>query len=259
MNIEWRKLELPSFGIPEEMPEIPSSIYEERCNKLYTKAACDWVVIYGDREHFANLYYLTEFDPRFEEAVLILGKGNQRYLLVGNEGMMYKAVVKPRLETILCQTFSLMGQDRSSSARFDEILKNIGISSGEKIGVCGWKYLEDEERQGFKGLFVPAYVVDCLESLVKDSEAIVDVSSELMHPTKGLRAYNEIEQIAVFEWAATRASAALDRIVKGTKTGISELEAVSKMGYAGEPLTTYVMYASGKKEIVGLRSPNAKK
>ena len=27
-------------------------------------------MVYGDREHFANLAFLTGFDPRFEEAIL---------------------------------------------------------------------------------------------------------------------------------------------------------------------------------------------
>ena len=45
------------------------------------------------REHFANLAYLTGFDPRFEEAVLILGSDSQTLLLVvGNECESYVGV-----------------------------------------------------------------------------------------------------------------------------------------------------------------------
>ena len=33
----------------------------------------DHVVVWADREHSANLAYLSGFDPRFEEAVLIVG------------------------------------------------------------------------------------------------------------------------------------------------------------------------------------------
>ena len=35
------------------------------------------VVVYADREHSANLSYLTGFDPRFEEAVLIVGRDGE--------------------------------------------------------------------------------------------------------------------------------------------------------------------------------------
>ena len=30
------------------------------------------LVVYGDREHAANIHWLTGFDPRFEEAVLVV-------------------------------------------------------------------------------------------------------------------------------------------------------------------------------------------
>ena len=35
----------------------------------------DRLVIWADREHSANLAYLTGFDPRFEEAMLIVATG----------------------------------------------------------------------------------------------------------------------------------------------------------------------------------------
>ncbi len=51
MKIELRKLGLPDFGIPVEKPHIPSKVYEERCQRAYDAARCDWLVVYGDREH----------------------------------------------------------------------------------------------------------------------------------------------------------------------------------------------------------------
>jgi hypothetical protein len=39
-------------------------------------------MVYADREHFANMAYLTGFDPRFEEALLILTQDHQRCWLV---------------------------------------------------------------------------------------------------------------------------------------------------------------------------------
>lgn len=43
------------------------------------------LVVYGDKEHFASLMYLVHFDPRFEEALLIIGISGSPLLLVGNE------------------------------------------------------------------------------------------------------------------------------------------------------------------------------
>lgn len=258
LDLLWKKVDLPDFGVNDDMPEIPKDIYTNRANELYKRSAKKWVVVYGDREHFANLHYLTEFDPRFEEAILVLGPEEKRYLLVGNEGLMYKSVAKLDAEVILYQSFSLLGQDRSNSLKLTEILKNIGFAKGDSVGVCGWKYAEGETKEDFAEFYVPAFLIDSIKYVIGDEEGIEDVTPILMHPTKGLRAHNEVEQIVAFEWAAARASKALLNIVRSTEIGVSEFEAVSKMGYAGEPLTTHVMYASGKDKIVGLRSPSSK-
>src|SRR3984893_1870811 len=50
------------------------------------------LVVYGDREHFANLAYLTGFDPRFEEALLVIPPRETPVLLVGNECEAYLSV-----------------------------------------------------------------------------------------------------------------------------------------------------------------------
>ena len=75
MTIHLRSVDIPDFGIPLEQPAIPSSTYEARCRTLLERAGCDWVVVYADREHSANMAFLTGFEPRFEEALLLLGPG----------------------------------------------------------------------------------------------------------------------------------------------------------------------------------------
>ena len=74
---------------------------------------------------------------------------------------------------------------------------------------------------------------------------MTDATAVLMHPVTGLRSTIDADQIALHEWGAARASAAVWRIVTGTRVGVSELEAASLMGYAGEVLSAHVMYATG--------------
>ncbi len=260
MKIEWREVELPDFGVPEIPPAIPAEVYEERCRKAYANAGCDWLVIYGDREHFANLTYLTAFDPRFEEAVLLLGPEDRRILIVGNEGLGYTSRAGLKLDFALCQTFSLMGQDRSIAPRLFDVLIQAGIRPGQRLGLVGWKYLEPEEWNGGRqSYFAPAILVDLLREITGDPEAVVDSTRVLMHPARGLRSNNEVEQIAAFEWAAARASSAVMRIVRSAQPGMTELQAVAWMGFSGEPLSAHVMFASGKNEIIGLCSPTARR
>ena len=49
---------------------------------LMQQAGLTFLVVYADREHSANLSFLTGFDPRFEEAVLLLDARGHRRLLV---------------------------------------------------------------------------------------------------------------------------------------------------------------------------------
>ena len=74
-RVELAPIELPEFGLPSVQPAIPVATYEARLDAARTRAAeagYDALLVYGDREHFANLAYLTGYDPRFEEALLIL-------------------------------------------------------------------------------------------------------------------------------------------------------------------------------------------
>ncbi len=208
----------------------------------------------------ANITYLTGFDPRFEEAILLLGPAQDRILIVGNECLGYAELAGLDLNLALCQSLSLMGQNRNASLKISSVLHEAGIDAGDSVGIIGWKYLEEAEREeGFEAIFAPAVLVDVLRKLVKDASLVADKTPILMHPSEGLRVINEAEQIAAFEWAAARATAAVHRVVKGARPGMTELEAVAEMGFSGEPLSAHVMFASGKESIVGMRSPTSRR
>ena len=87
MPIRLGDIAIPDFGLPVEVPQIPPATYEQRCSAAYQAAGADWFVIYADREHCANLAYLTGFDPRFEEALLVVAPGKTPTLLAGPENL----------------------------------------------------------------------------------------------------------------------------------------------------------------------------
>ncbi len=255
MNIKLRSVPAPTFSFPEEIPVIPPAEYERRLKTLYERAANDWVVVYGDREHFANLAFLVNYDPRFEEGLLLLGPGEKRCLLVGNEGLGYTPIVPVAVEVRLCQTFSLPGQQRDTSPPLPELLREAGIKPGERIGVVGWKYLEaDETDDPAAPAFVPAFVVEVLRRLVGREGLVLDVTAAMLHPTQGLRAINTVEQIAAFEWAGQTSSAAVFNVLRSARPGMSEGEAINHIHYAGHPFTMHPIMVSGRGEVIGLRS-----
>jgi Creatinase/Prolidase N-terminal domain len=262
MPIALRDVVVPAFGAPLQPPRIPGTTYKKRCREAYERAGCDWLIVYADREHLANIAFLSGYDPRFEEALLMLGPRDRRVLIVGNEGEAYAPMAGlPGLEIALAQSMSLMGQDRTLKPDLAAVLREAGLRRGETIGLVGWKYFEPAEwDDASPGLFVPHYLVAMLSGLVGGAEALKEATPVLMHPATGLRSTIDADQIALHEWGAARASAAVWRIVTGTRLGASELEAASLMGYAGEVLSAHVMYATGDASdpVVGLRSPGGR-
>lgn len=263
MSFTLRPVRLPDFEIPHARPEIPSATYAARADAAYAGAGRDWLVVYADREHLANIAFLTGFEPRFEEALLVLGRHGRRILLTGNESGSYAVLAGlPGLEVVLCQSLSLLGQPREAAPNLQDVLGEIGIRRGDTIGLVGWKYLAPEEWRGRLPTFqVSAFVVDTLRAVAGDPAAVTDETPVLMHPETGLRAVVDVHEIAAMEWGAARASAAVWRIVQGAREGDDEFTAASRMGYAGEPLSCHVMFASAASgsPVIGLRSPVGRK
>lgn len=118
------EIELPDFGMPGETPLVPAETYRQRLDRLRARAderRLDWLIVYADREHSANIAYLSGFDPRFEEAMLVVGPTGETAVLVGNEcyGMAGAAPLPMRLH--LFQDFSLPSQPRDRSRSLTEI------------------------------------------------------------------------------------------------------------------------------------------
>ena len=110
-----REIDLPDFGVPEARPELSRDRYAARFVRFADRVAqfgLDAAVVYADREHFANLAYLSGFDPRFEEALLVFVPGRYPVLLTGpeNQGMARAAPIE--LDVRLYPPFGLLGQDR---------------------------------------------------------------------------------------------------------------------------------------------------
>lgn len=264
-NVELAPLTLPDFGLPTVEPVLPADLYRSRLKRLVERArseGCDVFVVYGDREHFPNLAYLTGYDPRFEEALLVIDVrryGEQKpLLLVGNEGLGYVRIspIIDDLEITLYQTMSLMGQDRTQSRTLADILRAGGVSAGTRVGVAGWKYFTSAETtDAGRWIEIPAYIVDTLRQLAGQSDLVRNAGHLLMDASSGMRAINEVEQLASFEFAATFASQSVRNVLFGVQPGMTELEASELMRLNGLPHAAHVFLASGPRAVLGMISP----
>ena len=247
------QIDLPDFGMPEVRPELPAQLYPARIARLRERAQAgryDRLVVYADREHSANLAYLTGFDPRFEEALLVLGPAGEPAVLVGNENSAMAGAAPLEMRVVLFQHFSLPGQPRDRTAPLGETLAAEGIRKGGRVGVIGWKTYPSREAMD-----VPAYIVDELRRLTGTGGLVENATDLLIDAADGLRVTNEIEQLAAFEYAACQTSDGVHRLLTALRPGMTEGEAVRLLNWNGMPLSCHMMLTAGPRATFGLVSP----
>jgi hypothetical protein len=247
------RIDLPDFGVAGPKPEIPAGLHRTRLARFRERAAArgwDRIVVYADREHSANLAYLSGFDPRFEEAILIVGGEEQPAILVGNEcwGMAGAAPLPMRRQ--LFQDLSLPSQPRDRSRPLAEILTDEGIGPGSRVGVVGWKTYAQSGMSD-----APSYLVDELRRLTGPDGSVENATDLLINAADGLRVINEVEQLAVLEHAACQTSNGVRRLLTGLRPGMTEREAVRLLEWDGTPLSCHLMLTAGPRASLGLLSP----
>ncbi|NNF68168.1 MAG: hypothetical protein HKN01_00220 [Acidimicrobiia bacterium] len=244
---------LPDFGVPETAPEVPPQIYADRMERFRAMAAgrgYDRVLVWADREHSANLSYLTGFDPRFEEALLIVGPAGEPAILVGNECWGMAAAAPLPMRRHMFQDFSLPAQPRDASRPLANILSEEGIAPGTRVGVIGWKNYERPDQ-----LDLPAYLVDEVRRLIGSDGVAENAVDLLIGPAGGLRVINEVEQLAAFEFAACHTSDGVKNLLWNLEPGMRESDAVALLRWNGMPLSCHLMLTAGDRASLGLLSP----
>lgn len=261
-NVHLKQLDWPVYG-PASPVIFPSS--EElkeriaRCRSLMQSKGLTHLVIYGDREHFANLYYLVHFDPRFEEALLILDLEKPPLLLVGNECVSHLTVSplyqQGELRYERYQPFSLISQPRNESRALKKILTEEGLSDSSKAGCVGWKYfISLEFGEPAQAIDLPGFILDGLREIC-GKENVINATDLLMSPVYGLKASITAFEIAHFEFSNGMAADGMINFLKNFQTGITDFEMVNAYGYTGYPLGCHVGLKSEANLHIGLSSP----
>jgi hypothetical protein len=158
---------------------------------------------------------------------------------------------------VLYQNFSLLGQPRGNSPSLQTIFSQAGITKGTPVGVVGWKYFSEADSADYQEwLEIPSYIVDTLRNITGGSQFVYNANHLLMNADSGLRTINEVDQLAVFEFAATHSSQAIRNVLFGLKPGMTEYDAVRLMGLNGVPLSAHPMLSTGSRAAMGLPSPS---
>jgi len=257
-----REMQWPEFGTAE--PPAPPAIEELRgrlsaARDAMVRCGFTHLVVYGDREHFANILYLSGLDPRFEEALLVVGPDPKPLLLVGNECEGYLTVSQLYRDGFLRHerypTFSLLDQPRAGSRKLRDIFGGEKIGLRSRVGCVGWKYFSEQEvRMPSHAIDIPSYIADTLRSLA-GPEMVLNATDLFMHPDRGFRATCSAAEIAFLEYSGAAASDGFKAMMLGLKEGMVDFDVCRLMGYNGLPLCCHPTFVTGVTRDRGLSGP----
>lgn len=261
-NVYTKEIDWPEFGEATPVLYPSASELQERifaCRKEMISRGLTHLVVYGDREHFGNIMYLTHFDPRFEEAILIIGQTDTPLILVGNECVGHLSVSPLYNEGGMryerYQPFSLISQPRNESRQFSVILKEQGINKDSKVGCIGWKYFSKEEFSDYKYIIeIPSFIVDSLRA-ISGYENVLNASDILMSPAYGLKTVLSPFEIAHFEFVNVMASEGMKHLLMNFRADITDFELIKEYQYTGYPLGCHIGMKSSGNQHIGLSSP----
>ncbi len=206
---------------PMEPVSLTDETMELRKEKVLTAMkhqGLEVLCIYADREHGGNFGYLTGFEPRFEEAVLVLHQDGTAFLLLGNESLRMGSYCRLPNTVIHVPHFSLPNQPMETAYSLKELFAQANLSPGIITGIVGWKLFtstHDCNRQLYE---IPSFLVDCIQEIT-GSKAACNAGELFLHPDTGVRVTNTANEIAHFEYGASLASdcvlRAMDEIAVG--------------------------------------------
>ena len=251
-QVKLQQVTYPTIGFPAEpRPELAPAVFTRRLaltRRRMAERGLEALVVYGDREHYGTLTWLTNYDPRFEEALLVVFPRGTPLLFVGNEGMTYSNIARLKVERRLFQTFSLLGQPREKVRPLAELLRAAGIGTCRHVGTAGWKYFSAAETGNpDETLELPDYIATALRAAVRKGGRVCNETAMFMDPECGLRNLLEPEQIADFEWVATHNSESLRRGLAAIRIGMTEMEGFATMAASGMPYCCHPVCTTGER------------
>lgn len=206
----------------------------------------DVLLIYADREHGANFAYLTGFEPRFEEGLLVLHSDGACFLLLGNENLKMSRFSFIEAETIHTPWFSLPNQPMYQAESMDRLLARAGIRDGMRAGCAGWKVFADWHGDHAALLDMPAFIADAVRrnnpnGVVKNAGAIFQDVQD------GVRIKRNANEIAHYEFGAGLASSRVLAALNSVAVGKTEMEIAQELTAFGQPITVTTICAAGER------------
>ena len=252
---------------PPEVPKVTKPVdltvatMNERKAKVLQKMAdeqLDVLVIYADREHGANFGYLTGFEPRFEESILVLFADGCAKLVLGNEAVKMVDYSMIKAELVHCPYLSLPNQPMEPDKEFKDFLVTAGLKEHQRIGIVGWKLFTTKTTNNEQIYDVPYFIVEAVKTILNGTGVMKQAVGLFIDPATGVRIINDANEIAYFEFGATLASEKVLNVMNQVEVGKTELELGNELAGFGQTPNITPICATGDRFTNAVVAPRFK-
>ena len=258
-DIVLKEIKMPVKDCTGVHVDLSDETMEKRKQTVLDKMAAkglDTLIVYGDLEHGGNFEYLVGFVTRFEEALLVLHKEGNAYLVLGNENENKASKSRIKAEGILASYFSLPNQPMQNPEGLTDILRKTGIE-GKKVGVAGWKLFTSRYEDNKKMFDVPYYMLKPIFDIC--GEENVENATDIFFGRDGARNINNANEIAHYEFGASLACDVMLDAMNALKPGLSEFEAGQIIQPWGQRPNIVTIAAFGERFLKANMYPTERK
>ncbi|MCQ4087879.1 Xaa-Pro peptidase family protein [Saccharibacillus sp. JS10] len=243
---------------PVDLTDDTMALHLEKVLQRMQTAGLDALAIYADREHGTNFGYLTGYEPRFEESVLVLHTDGKAVLTLGNESLRMAQYSRLAATTVHTPYFSLPNQPMENTRTLAELIGDAGIVPGLKVGLVGWKMFTSLLEDNGQLFDLPSFIVDAIKSVVGENGEVVNATGLFIHPHYGARVQMNANEIAHYEFGASQASDRIRRLLEQIEPGKTEMELAHELAVYGQPNNVQTICATGDRFTNAVVAPRNK-
>lgn len=259
MEIRYDRVTMPSTGtyVPVDLTQETFRQRRQRVLDAMKQQNLDLLMVYGDREHGGNFACLTGFEPRFEEAVLVLRQDGESWLMLGNENLKMASYSQIRAKAVHVPHFSLPNQPMGNTVDLEGLFKQAGVCGGCRIGIAGWKLFTSTTDHNEELFDVPGFIVQTVQKINRQGST-VNAGGLFLDPATGIRIRCNANEIAHYEAGAGMASARVLEALNQIAPGRTEMEIAACLNTSGQPASVTTICAAGERFTGGVVFPRNK-
>lgn len=243
---------------PVDLTDETLALHKQKMLERMNAAGLHLLVIYADREHGTNFGYLTGYEPRFEESVLMLQADGTAKLMLGNESLRMAKYSRISAEAVHTPHFSLPNQPMGNSRTLAELVEEAGVKAGMQVGIVGWKLFTSAVDDNTQLFDVPSFIVEAVKNITGMHGRVLNATGLFIDPDHGARVRMNANEIAHYEFGASQASDRVLRLLDKLEPGLTEMELAHELAVYGQPNNVQTICATGDRFTNAVVAPRDK-